>query len=161
MNMDIMIRNVTGDASNDWCIFELKRAGFPAGSVVKNVKFDPKNKSCIWSTSTDDCIAWVGETCVAKTIYFKTKLYREYTLSPIPEDLGMANCSMEMFLSEDGESGQIEWIVEYEDGSEDVEHIGLCFENRCLTDFDGLFSLPEEAKRLIRFNGFHVSRDFN
>ena len=159
--MDIIIKNVTGDPSNDWCILELKRAGFPAGSVIKNVKYESINKTCYWSSGSENCVAWVGETCVVKTIYFKTKIYREHTLSPIPEDLGMANCSMEMFLSEDGKSGQIEWIVEYEDGSEDVEHIGLCFENRCLIDFDGVFSLPEEAKKLIRCNGFHVSRDFD
>jgi len=59
-----------------------------------------------------------------------------------------------------GNMVRIEWIIEYEDGGVDVEHIGLWFEKKTLTDYDGLFSLPKEAIKLIRKNGFHVSRDF-
>ena len=159
--MDIVIKNVTGDPSNDGCILELKWAGFPVGSVVKNVQYDPKNKACYWSCGSDNCVAWLGETCIVRTIYFKSPVSREHSSSPIPEELGEANCSMEMFLSDDAKTGQIEWIVKYDDGSVDVEHIGLWFENRSLTDFDGLFSLPAEAKKLIRLSGFRVSRDFD
>ena len=62
--MDIIIKNVTGDTFNDWCILELKRAGYPEGSIVHNVNYNRKNKSCTWSSGTDHCVAWLGQTCV-------------------------------------------------------------------------------------------------
>jgi len=61
--MDIIIKNITGDPSNDWCILELKKAGYPEGSIVRNVNYDHKNKSCSWSSGTNHCVAWLGETC--------------------------------------------------------------------------------------------------
>ena len=158
--MDIIIKNVTGEPYNDWCIFELKRAGFPEGSVVRKVQYNSKSKSCQWISGTDYCIAWVGQTCMVKTIYFQSSVYRERLHSPISEDLGMAKCSMEMFLSDDDATARIEWILEYDDGSVDAEHIGLWFENKSLTDYDGVLSLPDEAKKLIRLCGFRIPRDF-
>ena len=64
--MDIIIKNVTGDTFNDWCIFELKRAGFPEGSIVRNVYYDGNNNSCKWSSGNDEFVGWLGETCIEK-----------------------------------------------------------------------------------------------
>ena len=64
--MDIVIKNVTGDPSNDGCIFELSCVGFPAGSVIRDVQFNRKNKACYWSSGSDECIAWLGQTCIKK-----------------------------------------------------------------------------------------------
>ena len=61
--MNIIIKNVTGDPFNDWCIWELKRAGYPEGSIVRNVKHDQENESCTWSSGADHCVAWLGQTC--------------------------------------------------------------------------------------------------
>ena len=61
--MDIKIKNVTGNPSNDWCILELKRAGFPEGSIINNAIFKETNNSFNWSSGTDDCVAYLGETC--------------------------------------------------------------------------------------------------
>jgi len=61
--MNIIIKNVTGCPGNDWKIFELKRCGFPAGSIVRDVYFRPENNSCTWSSGADDCVAYLGETC--------------------------------------------------------------------------------------------------
>ena len=60
--MNIIIKDVTGD--NAGLIRELSRAGFPAGSIVRNVKYDVNNHSCRWSSVSDNCTAWVGVTCV-------------------------------------------------------------------------------------------------
>jgi len=62
--MDIQIKNVTGHPSNDGCIFELQRAGFPEGSIVYSTRFDERNQSFTWSRGTDDCVAYLNETCV-------------------------------------------------------------------------------------------------
>jgi len=94
------------------------------------------------------------------TIEFTTNIVREYSCTPTPENLGEAKCSMEMFLDDDGQGGRIEWIIEYPDGSEDVEHIGVWFEGNELIDYDGVFSLPKEAVKLIRKCGYRVSEDF-
>jgi len=64
--MDIIIKNVTGDPENDGLILELSKAGFPAGSIVYDTVYNRRNKSCSWSSGTDDCIAYLGHTCVEK-----------------------------------------------------------------------------------------------
>ena len=61
--MNIIIKNVTSEPFNDWLIFELSRAGFPAGTKVYGVKYSPKNNSCQWSCGGYDCVAWLGDTC--------------------------------------------------------------------------------------------------
>lgn len=45
--------------------------------------------------------------------------------------------------------------------SEDYDaEIGLSFEGRTLTDFDGAFCLPKEVARLLRELGYVVPEDF-
>ena len=95
-----------------------------------------------------------------KKVNFKAHIVREYSCIPTVDQLGEADCSMEMFIDDDADYGMIEWIIEYPDGCEDVEHIGLWFDKKRLTDYDGLFSLPKEAIKLIRKCGFTVPRDF-
>ena len=158
--MDIIIRNVTGKIENDYYISELSRCGYPAGSIVRNVEHRPSNNGCYWSSGTDNCVAYIGKTCAVRSINFNAEIVREHTHTSAIEELGTANCSMEMFIAADSADAEIVWLIEYDNGDTDVEHIGLWFENRTLTDFDGLFSLPEQAKKLIRLNGFHVPNDF-
>ena len=50
----------------------------------------------------------------------------------------------------------IEWDIPTLD--ETVE-IGLEFEGKTLVDYDGVFSLPKEAVKLIRQCGYRVPRD--
>jgi len=62
--------------------------------------------------------------------------------------------SMELYLYKNGQ-GSIEWIVEELDL---VEHIGCTFEfdakgKRTLVDYDGVFSLPDQAMDLLERNG--------
>jgi hypothetical protein len=57
--MTIRIKNVTGARSNDCAIFELKREGYPEGSIIENVCYTKSNHACHW----ENCVAWVGETC--------------------------------------------------------------------------------------------------
>ena len=160
MKMDIIIKNVTGKAENNSYISELSRSGFPVGSIIRNVEYLSVNKCCYWTSGIEQCVAYVGETCAVKTIYFKAEIVREYSAIPTPDHLGVADCSMEIFFNDDDTPTCIEWIIEYDDGTTDEENIGLWFENRTLTDFDGLFSLPYHARKLIRLNGFRIPRDF-
>lgn len=37
---------------------------------------------------------------------------------------------------------------------------GLWFDGKCLTDYDGVFVLPQEVIRGLRDGGFHVGEDF-
>jgi len=62
--MDIQIKNVTGHPSNDGCIFELQRAGFPEGTIVYDVRFDQRNKAFYWTSVNDNCVAYLNETCI-------------------------------------------------------------------------------------------------
>ena len=64
--MDIIIKNVTGELINDSLILELKGAGFPAGSVVYDTVYNMKDNTCSWMSGDNDCIAYLGHTCVEK-----------------------------------------------------------------------------------------------
>jgi hypothetical protein len=92
---------------------------------------------------------------------FESKLFLEYSSTPTPTELGVAKSEMELFMEDDGKYGMIEWVYELPNESEDVEHIGLWFdENKILTDYDGVFSLNEFAIKIIRDNGYIVPEDF-
>ena len=103
-------------------------------------------------------------------INFESGITRETSMSPILEDLGNAKCTMELFtdvgtIQRNGE-GRIEWIVEFLDekgeldGDEEVEYIGVWFEKKTLTEYDGVFSLPTQAIQLLRKVGIRVPREF-
>lgn len=69
----------------------------------------------------------------------------------------------EMFLykDSDGLPINIDWEVYDKDGELRFgETIGLWFDKKTLTDYDGVFELPAEAIRLIRKSGYRVPRDF-
>jgi hypothetical protein len=51
----------------------------------------------------------------------------------------------------------IEWDIP---ALETTETIGLSFEHKTLTDYDGIFSLPKEAIAFLRKQGFRVPREF-
>lgn len=81
--------------------------------------------------------------------------------SPIGIDNGYTNASqgiqestMELFYNEG--YAWIEWIVEALDL---VEHIGIFCQNApmVLSDYDGVFEMPVEAKKFLRDNGYDVS----
>lgn len=77
-----------------------------------------------------------------------------YTNEPQGDKLS----EMELFTDADGTPNTIEWVVYDKNGDvEFVEHIGLWFEGKDLTDYDGVFELPVEAAKLIRKAGYRVS----
>ena len=55
----IRIKNVDRTPESAGCILELKRAGFPEGSIIHGAKYNPENNSYRWQ----DCVAYVGQTC--------------------------------------------------------------------------------------------------
>ena len=158
MKMDIIIKNVTGKIENDYYIAELRRCGFPAGSLVRNVEYRPTNNSCCWSSGTDDCGAYIGQTCAVKATYFKEEIACEHG------GTGYNDSSFEIFFdyeNDDNSPATILWYQEHDCGMfYNSEHIDLWFENRTLTRFEGVSSLPEQAKQLIRLNGLRVPDEF-
>jgi hypothetical protein len=62
-----------------------------------------------------------------------------------------------MTLYADGPHYMIEWDIP---ALETTEHIGLTFEHKTLTDYDGVMSLPREAIAFLRGQGFKVPREF-
>jgi hypothetical protein len=91
-----------------------------------------------------------------KKIEFESEIYREYSASPNLEPLGKAKCTMELFMNNEESKGCIEWEMDYDDGEYSSESIGLWFDNqRCLTDYDGVFSMPKEAIKLLEDCGYN------
>jgi len=106
----------------------------------------------------------------AGKINFTAQIVKEHSYTPRLENLGQAQCSMELFtfdgsIPSDG-NGHIEWFLEYLDGNgkpngdDDVQEIGVWFEAKTLCDYDGLFSLPKEAVKLLRQVGIRVPKEF-
>ena len=62
-----------------------------------------------------------------------------------------------MILYAGPNSYMIEWDIP---ALETCEHIGLTFEHKTLTDYDGVFSLPREAIKFLRKQGFRIPREF-
>jgi hypothetical protein len=88
---------------------------------------------------------------------FKSEIIREYSITPVVENLGMADNTMTLYISDNNKNkGAIEWYIEYEDGTDDVVDIGLWFEGgKELCDYDGVFSLPKEAIIFLEAQGFN------
>ena len=76
---------------------------------------------------------------------FKTNLVLEYSSTPVPTQLGEGDCTMTLYISEDGLEGSISWEYELEDGDGDEVGIGLWFSegDKVLSDYDGVFELPK------------------
>jgi hypothetical protein len=94
---------------------------------------------------------------------FTEKLILEYSITPVATQLGVHNCSMELFMDEDARAGAIEWIFRPVDSpdEEDSVSIGVWFDkDKNLTDYDGVFSLPAQAIDLLQDAGYHVPPDF-
>ncbi len=95
----------------------------------------------------------------------KTKIEFE---SPINEEgswggrrlVEKAHSTMEFFDGGKG-AGTIEWIIEFPDGDERVEHIGIWYKSRRLEDYDGLMSFPEQAAQVLRKAGIRVPAEFH
>jgi hypothetical protein len=92
------------------------------------------------------------------TIEFSTELVKEYSHGTHP--MGSRECSMELFLNESRNAGQIEWIYTDKKGYEDATHIGVWFEGKKLCDYDGVFSLNKYAIKLLNKCGFSVGKEF-
>lgn len=88
---------------------------------------------------------------------FESPINREYSSSPILEPLGIAKSTMTLYMKPDESYGCIEWEMEFNDGEYyECESIGLWFDNqKCLTDYDGVFSMPKEAIELLEECGYN------
>lgn len=79
------------------------------------------------------------------------------------QSLGTANNEMELFINDDGAPNSIEWVIDYTDnkgeetGEGDVVEIGIWAKGKMITDYDGVFELPEQAIQLLKDNGFDLS----
>jgi hypothetical protein len=63
--------------------------------------------------------------------------------------LGKLKCSMELF--EGDRISQIEFIA-----GDYVEHINIYHDNKVIVDFDGVFSVPNQAINLLKYFGYNT-----
>jgi hypothetical protein len=92
------------------------------------------------------------------------KKIAETTIKPLPivsetsySTRGLGTHESTMTLYADGPHYMIEWDIP---AICETEHIGLTFEHKTLTDYDGVFSLPRPAIAFLRKQGFHIPREF-
>lgn len=94
------------------------------------------------------------------SVTFNAHMVREYSAVPMVDQLGEAENEMILWMNADKTHGFIEWNVEFPNGDQDGAEIGLQFENRTITDYDGVFSLSRFAVMFLRRNGFKIPQDF-
>lgn len=90
---------------------------------------------------------------------FKSSLIMEGSWGE--QSLGEHQSVMELYLTEDKTRGFIEWDVA---DLQELTEIGLRFElygdGMVLTDYDGVFSLPAEAVKMLEETGVFVGTEF-
>lgn len=90
---------------------------------------------------------------------FKSSLIMEGSWGE--QSLGEHESVMELYLTEDKTRGFIEWDVPE---LQELTEIGLWFQTHgdemTLFDYDGVFSLPEEAIKMLEESGVYVSPEF-
>ena len=98
-------------------------------------------------------------TTLIESITHTTPINLEYSSGSISQ--GKHGWTMDLHFENDN-TGFIEWDIPSLDRT---ENIGLWFDidkngKRSLSDYDGVFSLPNEAAALLRKNGVEVGEDF-
>lgn len=93
-------------------------------------------------------------------VEFKTEVVKERSISPDVESLGICKNTMTLYRISKSQYYDyiIEWYVEDADGEEYVEEIGISIEGKKVTEYDGVFFLPQEAADLLTKHGFDVSK---
>ena len=86
-------------------------------------------------------------------IEFEDVVVRERSISPIREVIG--KCKNIMTLNKGQRSYFIEWYCP--DNEEVYAEIGIWIKSGKVTDYDGVFCLPQQAKDLLVRNGFDIS----
>jgi hypothetical protein len=84
-------------------------------------------------------------------IEFESEVYRE-TMYGVQEEYGKKKCTMELIPVKSEYT--IEWVVGDE---EEIVEIGIWAVGNKVTEYDGVFSLPKEAIKLLKDNGFDTS----
>ena len=83
---------------------------------------------------------------------FEAELVREYSAVRTVDSLGHRRQTMILYA--EGGRGLVEWEAG-DDGEGAV--IGLIFEGRRVVDYDGVFSLPMQAVKLLEAAGYDVT----
>ena len=81
---------------------------------------------------------------------FEAELVREYSAVPNVDSLGHRRQTMTLY-AEDGRG-----LIEWEAGDGEGAAIGLIFEDRRVVDYDGVFSLPRQAEKLLEAAGYDL-----
>lgn len=89
------------------------------------------------------------------SITFEAELVVEGSWGSRPQ--GTHESTMTLWGTEDRYRFAIEWDIPALDTTEEI---GIWTEHGVLTDYDGVFSLPEQAIALLRKNGITVPEDF-
>ena len=91
-------------------------------------------------------------------IEFKQELNLESSYSRV--DIGMHFNRMELKIQPSGYYGCIIWNYGKNAADEDETVIGLSFNgNGELSDYDGVYDLPKEARQLLKLNGYELDED--
>lgn len=102
---------------------------------------------------------------------FESVIALERSMSATKEILGKANNEMTLYISEDGLMGSIDWeydliqdddldsdtyeLIRFLHDGDDSVGIGLWFDGKTVTDYDGVFEIPKQAVEMLEENGYN------
>ena len=101
---------------------------------------------------------------LVSTLEFTSDLVLEYSALSKAVPLGHAKSKMTLYVddNEDPQTGGIDWEYEFDedegqDYDEGSESIGLWFDGKKVTDYDGVMTLPYEASIILREAGYDTT----
>jgi hypothetical protein len=89
-------------------------------------------------------------------VKFKSEIVMEYSSTPTPVPIGMADNTLYFFKDKEEDSGNILWEIDYDDGECDEVGMGIWFEGNNVTGYDGVFELSEYSVKFLQLLGYNT-----
>jgi hypothetical protein len=99
----------------------------------------------------------IGRLTNVPFIKFKSEIVIEYSSTPTPVPIGMADNIMYFLKDEESSYGHISWEMEFDDGEIDEVGMGVWFDGKEVTDYDGVFELSEYAIKFLNLLGYSTN----
>ena len=88
---------------------------------------------------------------------FTAELVEEYSAVPTATSLGVHFNKMDLYVADPDFGNMIIWNYGRKAADEDETVIGLGFDGKKVTDYDGVFELPKEARELLIEAGYDLT----
>ena len=94
-----------------------------------------------------------------RSYIFSSPIRRQTAYDIVQVDYGVQKQKMKLIPIKSDEKGTKRFVIEWEIGDGlDYEEIGIWIKGNKVTEYDGVFELPEQAIKLLKQNGYDTSK---